>query len=187
MMKRKAKKFVLTGIGKDQPGIVSKVSEILFRTNCNIEDSTMTILEGEFVMAMILSVPPGNTVARLKRRLVNLEKKLSLIITIRALRDNPIIGPSACYGRAAMISVSGKDRPGIVYEISSYLASIRINITDVNTKVMGTEGGNNVYMLMLEVEVPKAIRDKALMAGFKKLSNRLKLSISYNPLETMTL
>jgi len=38
--------FALTIIGRDRPGIVSQVTEILYRLGCNIADSSCTILGG---------------------------------------------------------------------------------------------------------------------------------------------
>ena len=49
--------FALTIIGRDRPGIVAKVTEILYRLGCNIADSSCTILGGQFAMILILSNP----------------------------------------------------------------------------------------------------------------------------------
>ena len=49
------KHAILTVIGKDRPGIVANVTEILFEYGCNLEDASMTILEGEFAMIVVLS------------------------------------------------------------------------------------------------------------------------------------
>ncbi len=42
--------FAITAIGKDRPGIVAGVSKALYDLGTNIEDSSMTILSGEFAM-----------------------------------------------------------------------------------------------------------------------------------------
>ena len=44
------KMLSLSAIGKDRTGIVSSISEILFKLGCNIEDSTMTLLSGQFAV-----------------------------------------------------------------------------------------------------------------------------------------
>ena len=44
---------VLTVIGKDRPGIIAKVTDVLYRTGCNLEDISMTVLEQEFAMMVI--------------------------------------------------------------------------------------------------------------------------------------
>ena len=49
--------FALTVVGRDRPGIVSQVTEILYRLGCNIADSSCSILGGQFAMILILSHP----------------------------------------------------------------------------------------------------------------------------------
>ncbi len=49
--------FALTIIGRDRPGIVSQVTEILFQQGFNIADSSCSILGGQFSMILIISNP----------------------------------------------------------------------------------------------------------------------------------
>ena len=57
--------FAVTIIGKDRPGIVADTAEILFRLGCNVEDSSCTILGGNFAMILIISHEKPFTKARL--------------------------------------------------------------------------------------------------------------------------
>lgn len=41
---------ILTAFGHDQPGIVAAITSGLFQLGCNIEDTCMTQLRGEFTM-----------------------------------------------------------------------------------------------------------------------------------------
>ena len=47
-------KAVVTVIGKDQKGIIAKISNILFENGVNILDISQTILDGFFNMMMIV-------------------------------------------------------------------------------------------------------------------------------------
>ena len=47
------RKFVMTVSGKDRPGIVADVSQLIFETNCNLEDSTMTRLADQFAVILL--------------------------------------------------------------------------------------------------------------------------------------
>lgn len=49
-------KCVLTVIGKDKPGIIYKVSELLAKRSINIEDITQTIMQSTFTMVMIINL-----------------------------------------------------------------------------------------------------------------------------------
>ena len=49
-------KCVLTVIGKDKPGIIYKVSELLAKSRIHIEDITQTIMQSTFTMVMIVNL-----------------------------------------------------------------------------------------------------------------------------------
>ncbi|MBX9691827.1 MAG: hypothetical protein K2Z81_05540, partial [Cyanobacteria bacterium] len=42
--------IVLTGVGRDRVGIVAELSQVLFEFGCNLLDSSMTLLRGEFAV-----------------------------------------------------------------------------------------------------------------------------------------
>ena len=48
------KKLTISFLGRDCPGIVSAVSQILGQTGCNIIEVTQTILCGEFAAIFIV-------------------------------------------------------------------------------------------------------------------------------------
>ena len=49
-------KCVLTVIGKDKPGIIAKVSNLLANNNVNIEDISQTIMQNTFTMIMLVNL-----------------------------------------------------------------------------------------------------------------------------------
>jgi len=46
----------ITVIGKDKLGIIARVSNILYKNNINIEDVNQKVMEGLFVMTMLVDV-----------------------------------------------------------------------------------------------------------------------------------
>ncbi len=44
--------LIISAIGRDRPGIVDRLSGAIFRNGCNLEDSRMAILGGEFALAL---------------------------------------------------------------------------------------------------------------------------------------
>ncbi len=54
------KRYALSAIGRDTPGMVAKVTKELYVHGCNIEDSSMTRLEDEFAIILIMSMDPAN-------------------------------------------------------------------------------------------------------------------------------
>mgnify|MGYP003508359617 CR=1 FL=1 len=53
-------KAIVTVIGKDKPGIISKVSTLLAENTVNIEDISQTIMQGNFTMIMLCDLSASN-------------------------------------------------------------------------------------------------------------------------------
>lgn len=77
-------KVIVTVLGKDQSGIVAKVSGVLADNSCNIEDISQTLMNDIFSMVMLIVVDEERlTLGDLKKLLVDLGEKLGLQITVQ--------------------------------------------------------------------------------------------------------
>ncbi len=77
-------KIIVTVLGKDQSGIVAKVSSVLADNSCNIEDISQTLMNDIFSMVMLIAVDEERlTLGDLKKLLVDLGEKLGLQITVQ--------------------------------------------------------------------------------------------------------
>lgn len=180
------KRIALTFIGKDRPGIIARVSRALSESGCNIEDTTMTILEGEFTMILIASVPGSRAEGRLKRAFEQCKRQWGLHHFWKTLPEGLVRGEKHPPGsQTYVLSVMGKDRTGIVYETSRILAQSGLNITDLNSKILG-EGKKSVFAMVLEVDAPKGFNFKRLEPAWKRLRARLKVDVNIKPLERLS-
>ena len=160
--------FAVTVISKDRPGIVADTAEVLYRLGCNVEDSSCTMLGGDFAMILTVSHLKPFTKARLVEEFRRLHDEKGLVAHVRTLTEEEL-NRSAPVGELCLISVYGADRPGIVYRVTRELADRQINITDLNTKLIGTEE-EPVYVMMLEAYLPegKTVDDaERLLAGLR--------------------
>lgn len=181
------KRVALTFIGKDRPGIIAEVSRTLFKAGCNIEDTTMTILEGEFAMILIASYPDSKAERALKKGFDQIKKKLGLIHFWKPLPQILIRGEKHPPGsKTYIVSVIGKDRTGIVYETSRILAEAKLNITDLNSKILG-EGKKSIFAMVLEVDIPKGFNLKRLDSAWKRLKSHLGVDVHVKPVERLSL
>jgi len=74
----------ITVIGKDKLGIVAKISDLLYKNNINIEDINQKIMEGLFVMTMLVDVSGCKCpLKRLNSSLENIGKKMGLKIQLQ--------------------------------------------------------------------------------------------------------
>ena len=53
-------KAILTIIGKDRPGIIYQVAEVLYKYNINILDMSQTIMEDKFVAMINIDMTKAN-------------------------------------------------------------------------------------------------------------------------------
>lgn len=176
--------FALTIIGRDRPGIVSQVTEILFQGGFNIADSSCSILGGQFSMILIISNPEISAKEEFSDTFSTLEEN-NLSVYIRTLKSGGEIRPEL-KGELCMISVYGADKPGIVYQVTKELGDRNINITDLNTKLIGDKL-KPVYVMMLEAMLPENSELEEVETWMKSLKEKLQVDISVRSLAAMEL
>ncbi len=176
--------FALTIIGRDRPGIVSQVTEILYDLGCNIADSSCSILGGQFAMILILAHPDYTDRESFGDAFAPLEDA-ELSVFLRTLKPGGETHPDID-GEICMISVYGSDKPGIVFRVSKELGERNINITDLNTKLIGTED-RPVYVMMLEAVLPEGMTSEDVEASMDSLKQQLQVDISVRPITPVEL
>ncbi len=139
--------FALAAIGRDRPGIVAAVADVLFEQGCNVEDSSMTLLRGNFAMMLVLASPEGTTRGSLEEALRPACERIGLTCDVLDVEDTAEI-PHPTH----VLTVYGADRPGILYRVSQTLAEANVNITDLNSRLVGVD--EPVYALLLELVLP---------------------------------
>ena len=179
------RRWIITALGKDQPGIVAGVTKVLYESGCNLEDSAMTRLEGEFTIMLIFSSPAKATEETLRRAFAGLSTKLKLAVHLKALTASETSTPRPG-GKRHLISVYGADRSGIVFRITDAVAREGVNITDVHTH-RSAGGGPSLYLLLLEVEVPPSKSVSSLEGRLKRIAKDLGVEVSLRPAETAVL
>ena len=80
-------RFSLSALGSDGPGIVAAVSGALGEQGCNLEDSTMTILQGQFAILLVVTAPEGTGAAALEAALGPTAERFDLVVAVRPLKD----------------------------------------------------------------------------------------------------
>ena len=167
--------YAVSVVGKDRPGIVAAISEGLFNLGCNIADSSCTMLGGEFAMILIVSLKSPFSKARLIEELKPVCDRIGMTLGVRTLHPDEVVRQEP-NGEICMISVYGADQPGIVYRVTRELAARNINITDLNTKLIGT-AEEPVYVLMLEVALPEGETPEGVELILGDLKKELNVEI----------
>jgi glycine cleavage system transcriptional repressor len=177
------KQVALSAIGRDRPGIVAALSRVLFEKGCNLEESSMTLLKGDFSVLLLITLPEKLDQTELQKALEAVAQKLNLALI---LREVPSIGANTLEGSTNIpytLVLYGVDHPGILYRVAQTAADIKVNITDLRTRV--TEGSQGpVYSLIMEIEVPGAETVELFKTKLEGLKKELEVEITFKPVET---
>jgi len=174
--------LVMSALGRDRPGIVDEVSDFLFKRGCNIEDSKMAVLGGEFAMILLVS---GRTqdVRRMRKDLPRLKKSSGLSITTRLTRPpGPHIGARYITYRLEATSL---DHPGIVQRISHLLHRHGINVEAADTRIYNAPvSGAPMFHLDMRIEVPDSVKLATLRQELSELSGHDNIDVEIHPIVT---
>jgi glycine cleavage system transcriptional repressor len=175
---------VLTGVGRDRVGIVAELTDALFELGCNLLDSSMTLLRGEFAVILMVSLPEKITLDLLSERLKSTQEKLGFTLHVRLLSEEELKS-SESTDPIFVISVYGADKPGIVSGVTRRLAQLGANITDVQTK--RTSEKQSVFIMVLEVTAPPNLSTERLREELKATAVSLSVDLSVNEVEVVEL
>ena len=158
-------RVALTAVGTDQPGIVAALTGVLVDVGCNLEDSTMSILGGQFAVLLVLETPTGVDAAGIETALAPVAERLDLVVVVRpAHRDRTDgaagagagagAGPEADEGRAVegttfSFAIHGADRPGIVHVATTALADAGGNVVDLGPRLVGPADAPTYVMTLV--------------------------------------
>jgi glycine cleavage system transcriptional repressor len=170
------KALAIAAIGRDRPGIVASVSRVLFDLGCNVEDSSMTLLRGNFSMMLVIACPDDLSVGAARAALQPACDELGLVFSVLEVDDRASeIEPTH------VLTVYGGDKPGILLRTTELLAAENVNITDLNSRLVGDE--QPVYALILELEVPSAVDVAELDGRLKAVAAEIGVDVVLNERE----
>jgi glycine cleavage system transcriptional repressor len=116
--------LVIAAVGKDRPGLVDALSGWILDSGCNIADSRMTVLGGEFAV-LLLADGKWNNLAKLEDQLEQMQATLGMSITIKRTEPRSPGGAFLPYA----VDVVALDHPGIVHNLASFFSQRNINMT----------------------------------------------------------
>lgn len=169
--------LVISALGKDRPGIVDELSKIMLDYDCNIADSRMTVLGGEF--AILLQIEGNwNTLTKLEDAISGLGKKLGLTITAKRTEERAPGGKLLPYG----VEVVSLDNPGIVHHLASFFSQRKINIEDLMTSsYAAAHTGTPMFAVHMTVGIPSDVHIATLRDEFMEFCDGMNLDAILEP------
>ncbi len=171
--------LVISALGEDRPGIVNRLSKVLLDQGCNIEDSRMTVLGGEFAI-MLLVEGKWNTLAKVENVLPELERQLGMTIIAKRTGERATGKNLLPYG----VDVVAMDHPGIVNNLAEFFAERNINIEDMSTSsYAAAHTGTPMFSVRMTVGIPSDIHIAGLREEFMDYCDDLHLDAVLEPLK----
>jgi glycine cleavage system transcriptional repressor len=165
--------LIVTAVGPDQVGLVQKISEFITRHSCNIEDSKMAVFCGEFALILLISGASGDLVKIANdHRQLEIESGLTISIKTPARRK-----PAESF-LPYKLTASCMDHTGIVYQLSSVLSHLGINIESMETKTYAAPvSGTPIFSLEADLSVPTKTNINSLRQRFAEIQKEENIDI----------
>src|SRR4030043_2368982 len=170
--------FILSAIGKDRPGIVADVSEVIYGCGGNIEDSSVSLLRNHFAFLLLFSTEREEVNQKLSSDLKRLEWEKNLTVFYSPITFEEAHPRSKEEADRFKITTSGVDHAGIVFQVCRLLADHGINIIDMEThRVLSAESGTPLFEMDIDIEVPRSVSEGGLREDLHRLANELMIDL----------
>jgi glycine cleavage system regulatory protein len=165
--------LVLAVIGRDRPGLVNAVSEVVTAGGGNWLDTRMASLAGQFAGILHVAVPAGKSDA-LIAALKKLDTQGLKLIIEKVTEDQP-----ATTGPTMFLELVGHDRPGIVRDVSRVLAAQQVSIVELETeRVAGSFSGEAMFKTRAELLLPAGLDADKLRGSLESLANEMMVDLN---------
>jgi len=169
--------LVITASGEDKVGLVDKLSSKIAESGCNIEESRMAVLGGQFALIMLLS-GPWNALSKLDGQMELLGDQLGLTIIHKRTQKRERTQASLPY----IIEVVAMDHPGIVRNLAAFFSRNGINIEELQTDTYpAPHTGTAMFSVAMTVGIQADIHISTLRGNFLDYCDDLNLDASFEP------
>jgi len=164
--------MAISVMAKDRPGIVAEVTEGISALGGNLADLRESVLCGYFTMILIAGFPVKISVEEVEEALAtSTASKVSVTLHEGSLVEAEV--PEQAY----VLSAIGRDRIGLVAQVSRFCCDHEVNIHDLASHVEADR-----YTMMLQIDlsnIQSVEKFKEDLSSFGE-NNGLKLVLQHN-------
>lgn len=169
--------LVISALGHDKPGIIEQLTKHVAASHCNIHDTRMTVLGGEFAIILMVS---GD-----EKALQQLETGLSTVadaLGLKTLTRRTAARSLSNEARPYRVEVVSLDHPGIVHEIARFFSERTINIEEMETGTYAAaHTGSPMFSLNMVINVPAQQGFRLLREEFLDFCDARNLDATIEP------
>ena len=169
--------LVIAAVGEDRPGLVDSLSGWILDSGCNIADSRMTVLGGEFAVLLLIE-GQWNSLAKLEDQLDQVQERLGMTINLKRTEGKKPAGALLPYA----VDVVALDNPGIVHNLAGFFSKRGVNIQDLSTSnYSAAHTGTQMFSVHMVLDVPGEIQIAGLREEFLDFCDQLNLDAVIEP------
>jgi phosphoserine phosphatase len=161
--------YIVYGIGSDSVGLVGAITSTVSGAGGNIVDMRQDVLHGLFTIYLVVDLGKANvSVEEFTRLVAQIASDTGLKLSIE--KYTPV--PRGAEKKNMLLTLVGKDKPGIISTISEKLGRYNINIE--TSDVVARE---NIFLMDLLCDVSKGVLP---MDNLKAVIREIMLTIQIN-------
>ena len=167
--------LVMTVLGRDRPGVVESLAEVIANHGGNWVESRMAHLAGQFAGILRVEID-ANRADELTKSLRELEK-LDLDLIVHS-DDAP---PSSTESGQGLVRLElvGQDRPGIVSEITHVLAAHGVNVEDLTTECIAAPNtGQRIFKASAALQLSPNASESKLRQELEEIATDMMVDIT---------
>lgn len=170
-------RFIMTAFGKDRVGIVADVTRLLYDNDCNLEDTTMSMLADEFTLSLLFSSTHEEIEELLARECRRLELDKGISAFVRPLQEKPVESKKSF--KTCTLHIEGLDQAGIVYKTSQFLADHKLSIIELESSSSASpQSGATIYSMTIHIQVPESLPFDQLEDELAALADDLHVDVT---------
>ncbi len=169
--------LAITASGEDKVGLVDRLASRITESGCNIEESRMAVLGGQFALIMLVS-GPWHALSKLEGQMAALGDQLGLAIIHKRTQKRERAQPAIPYS----VEVVAMDHPGIVRNLSAFFSRNGINIEELQTDTYpAPHTGAPMFSVVMTVGIHAGVHIPTLRGDFLDYCDDLNLDATFEP------
>jgi glycine cleavage system regulatory protein len=164
--------LVMTVLGADRPGLVRSLSDVVATHGGNWLESRMARLAGQFAGIVRVECPTESAQTLIE----HLHALATVGLTVQAVREKSS-GPTP--RKTLSVTVVGNDRPGIVRDLSTAIATAGANVEDLITGLESAPmSGHPLFRAQGIISIPESADPATLISAIENLGTDLSVDIN---------
>lgn len=163
---------ILMVVGNDRPGLTRSLADAVMAAGGNWLESHLARLGDKYVGSVLVQLP-GDRLGDLKAAAAKIDA-VGFDVRILPASDN-----AKPYGKSLTFELVGRDRPGIVQEVTTALARLSANIEELETSTEdGAMEGGTLFRARGRVTAPEGADLETVRQALENISGEIMVDFT---------